>query len=235
MKMSTIVFVCIIGLLLTLSVIMFTDASEAREQLVAKEQERLALEQRIPVVERTTREKVEATFQSVLDENDHLAAELAKLREVVPNVQVKEVTRWKTEQVEVPIVLEVPVEAGEEIPLTMEIDGVSARLETIEGAQFALGTVTINKLSPPPPQTFTVPFTSDQLNVIIEQPRVERDRWLFGPGGGFINGQEVAGVAIITRPWRPTLFRREVEVRGVGVLAAGEGEWTAFAALTMGL
>ena len=107
MKMSTIVFVCIIGLLLTLSVIMFTDASEAREQLIAKEQERLALERRIPMVERTTREKVEAAFKSVLDENDHLAAELAKLREVVPNVQVKEVTRWKTEQVEVPIVLEV--------------------------------------------------------------------------------------------------------------------------------
>lgn len=97
------------------------------------------------VAERASRERVES-------EAADLRAQLARLRAMVPSVEVREVERWRTETVPASCPIDEPVVAGCGAPTRpcvlrlgdpVEVRGVEAAVETASGARALVGSAEV--------------------------------------------------------------------------------------------
>ncbi len=101
-------------------------------------------------------------LSDALSEQDNLQDQLNELRKTVPSTKVKEVIRWRTKEIEVPVekIVRLPGETktvyrdrevpGELPDIIFAVRGSEARLASAYDNVFAIGSVELWRVEPPP-------------------------------------------------------------------------------------
>lgn len=180
----------------------------------------------------------EASARALRRELDKMNADFAKMAEAL-QAKPREVVRWKTDTVTVP--MPVPAEAPTEPqdpscpepecpPVAIRLVGKEARLETQNGNSVAVGEVDIVRTLPLPEEVVaTTPLTFDTF--LADAPAPQRVRWSVGPALGITSGGFAVGVQAVAPPVR--LWRIEARPTGLAAVNA-EGQASAFVGLTFG-
>jgi hypothetical protein len=151
-------------------------------------------------------------------------AEVERLRETIPESEVKIVTRWrtKTERVEIPVPepVEVPVvewrdrdcpvpQAPRTLPVDLTAEGTTAALDTREGAWFVVGDVTVSLDAGAGVVRKTLPWDAEATEALQAfTPPEERGRsWFVGVGPGWVDGELGLGASLVGPGWEPRLWR----------------------------
>lgn len=183
-----------------------------------------------------------ASQRALLDEADRLQVELGILTQKLgEKPAVREVIKWKTEEVEVfKGVPSVPAPGCSDDasprgfdcpPVRIKTSGVTASFETRSGTVAVLGQVKLTRTSPLPEESFLVPF-SVETEAFAAPAAPVPPRWYVGPAAAIADGKAAFGAAAIGPPVRVW----KVEARPVfGALMDSEGHATASVALTFGI
>lgn len=171
----------------------------------------------------------------VMDRAATLADQVRRLKRDAGRVQVREVVRWQTREVEVPVP-GVPVECEEcgaavACPeVAVAVSGTEARVETRRGNWLALGEVTVERTQPPPREVVaTVPWQAD-LTRYMRAPEPHAARWMAGPAVG-VSGDGALVGGMVLAPER-ALWR--AKIRPAGLLLAGQGQGVVGVGITVG-
>lgn len=192
-----------------------------------------AAEAGVAVAVEAGRKDLLARLAEASAKNATLRAELARALEAVPGASPTEVIEWRIES---PVTVRESnqIQCGEsqhaDCPaVVVDVRGVEARLETEAGTLLAAGSVTIERISPEPRETWVRPWRveiGDWQRLAAVDPA---DGWSVGLGGGLISGEPALAALIESPAWRPRLGRWQPEVGAWGLVAAGSGEWAVFA------
>ena len=118
-------------------------------------------------------------------EADELREQIETVRAEVPDAEVREVTRWKTKTVSVPVdrIVEIPVEVPrgtpdcpivELPPVRMYAQGSEARLESEAGNHFAVGEIEVWRVADPDEMLFSAPWEADLTELVVVAPKEMR-------------------------------------------------------------
>lgn len=171
----------------------------------------------------------------VMDRAATLAEQVRRLKREAGRVEVREVVRWQTREVQVPVPgapaeceeCGAPVACPE---VAVAVSGTEARVETRRGNWLALGEVTIERTQPPPREVIaTVPWQAD-LTRYLRAPEPTSPRWMAGPALA-VSGEGAMGGAVILGPERVAWRTR---IRPAGLLLAGQGQGVVGVGITVG-
>jgi hypothetical protein len=171
----------IVALLLSvMSTIFAWNHSEGKRAEAARLQE--AAEAKLEsfvVADRMNRKAIE----KLSGESETLKEEIERLRDSVPSVEVREVVRWRTETVEVPVdrlverIIEVPAPAPgcpdcPPLPeVRLYVTGTEARLRSDAQNLFAVGEVEVWREADPDVMLLTAPWQADLTQLVEREPQ----------------------------------------------------------------
>ena len=161
-----------------------TRGDAARVELVRKAEAAEAKAAGLIVAERVKAAQVE----HLAEESETLRNEIERLREVAPTAEVREVVRWRTRSVEVPIdrIVEIPVDVPRGTldcpgmpdlpPIQLYVTGSDARLRSDSGNVFAVGEVEVWRVADPDVLLMAAPWEADltELVTVIPAPTYRR-------------------------------------------------------------
>ena len=165
-------------------------------------------------------------MMQAIDRASALADEVARLKGRVGRVQVREVVKWQTQEVPIPLPGEAcPICENCGLPVAMpdialSLSGTEARVETRKGNWVALGEVTVTRTKPPPEQIVgTYPWEATLSNY-MKAPEPTEPRWMAGPVIGLSTFGVRGGVALTGPPLKLGRF----QARPMGLVLAGSGD-----------
>lgn len=139
-------------------------------------------------------------MENLVWERDTLRQEFMRIQDVAPDVEIRETIRWRTREVEVPVDRVLGFQFGKTAfsvredcedeceaavlsafdslpPITFEVRGVEARMESEAGNLFAVGEVELWRTSPEPiEQVAVAPWRSDAVDYQREPLKVKLRR-----------------------------------------------------------
>ena len=180
---------------------------------------------------------LEASERELQKRASGLEEEIEKLRQTVPKVEIREVVKWRTREIRVPVpaepvVLECPdgtlLNCPECPPIEIMIEGDEARLVSRKGNWLAVGRVGVWRLAPPPEEFVGwFPWESESVDVAVHERLLPPPPRGWGAGGsvGFLNGELAYGPAVAFPQWEPRIFGWRPEIEATASFVAGGGEW----------
>lgn len=200
----------------------------------ARELERTAASQRKIIAAQRT------NAQELREEITELEGQLAELEGVAGRVEIREVLRVETEEVEIPVPM--PSEA-EKLPETrfvpvqprLRFEVLDARAESVAGNVFALGKLDVWRTWPAPEElVHTEEWQTDVGQLMTSEPEPARaPSWGLGPAVGIGPDGGLAGLAVAPPAWKPRIWRWQPEVTTVFSAMAGRDDWQVSAAAVL--
>lgn len=194
-----------------------------------------------------------ATVRELEDEADSLREIISETRLAAPDAEVREVTRWRTRDVEIPCPSGGDEGTGGSVPpphragsnparpvpspsISLGFEVRSAELETRAGNRIFVAELDVIRTAPPPEEVIaTLRPEVDATSYFSADVGVEREpRWFIGVGAAWIDGDPGPALHIRGPAWAPRLLGWRPRVYPWGTFGASSG-LDGFAAVGLGV